>query len=85
MNWIDAPVLKTYMLRKGELAYVDSITEFGVFSLVLADSRTQKIYFTHVDGLLPRTKQANSNEGGCNRGFAVVDHVLVVDADVNEL
>lgn len=38
MKWIDAPILKTHMLRKGELSYVDSITELGVFSFVLADS-----------------------------------------------
>lgn len=45
MRWIDAPVMKTYMLRKGELAYVDSITELGVFSLVLADSRAGKVWY----------------------------------------
>lgn len=45
MRWIDAPVMKTYMLRKGELAYVDSITELGVFSLVLADSSAGKVWY----------------------------------------
>ena len=39
----------------------------------------------HVDGLLPRTKQADCNEGGINAGFAVMDTLLVVDEDASEL
>lgn len=86
MEIIDAPILKTYMLRKGNLAYVDSITELGVFSMVIANSKTGEIIFNEVDGLLPRTKQADCNEGGVNAGFAVIDTMLPIDdISVSEL
>lgn len=85
MRFIKSPILKTYMLRMGQLTYTDSITELGVFSLVLANSKTGEILLNEVDGLLPRTKQANCNEGGVNAGFAVVDHILPVDLSVSEL
>jgi len=81
MDMIKAPVLKTLMLRKNELKFINSITEIGVFSLFIGDSRTGQIYLNEVDGLLPRTKQA----GGVNAGFAVVDNLLIVDADPSEL
>ena len=38
MEMIFTPILKTYMLRRGELKYIDSVTELGVFSLVIANS-----------------------------------------------
>ena len=79
MKLIKTPILKTLMLRKGKLTYTSSKTELGIFSLVIANSLTGEIYLNHVDGLLPRTKQADSNEGGVNAGFAVVDHPIVVD------
>lgn len=85
MEMIDAPVLKTYMLRKGELKYVNSITELGVFSLVIANSKTGEIMFNEVDGLLPRTKQADCNEGGVNAGFAVIDTMVLVDSTAADL
>lgn len=78
MEIINAPVLKTLMIRKGELKFEDSINELGFFSLVIANSHTGEIYLNRVDGLLPRTKTANSNEGGVNAGFAVVDHPVIV-------
>jgi hypothetical protein len=85
MDMIDAPVLQTLMLRKGELKFVKSITEIGVFSLFIGNSQTGEIMLNHVDGLLPRTKQADCNEGGINAGFAVMDTLLVVDQDASEL
>lgn len=56
MDMIDAPILKTLMLRKGELKFVNSITEIGVFSLFIGNSQTGEILLNAVDGLLPRTK-----------------------------
>jgi hypothetical protein len=85
MDMIKAPVLKTLMLRKNELKFINSITEIGVFSLFIGDSKTGQIYLNEVDGLLPRTKQADCDEGGVNAGFAVVDNLLIVDADPSEL
>jgi glutathione synthase len=85
MDMINAPVLKTLMLRKQELKFIDSITEIGVFSLFIGNSQTGEIILNHVDGLLPRTKQADCNEGGINAGFAVMDTLLVVDQDASEL
>ena len=56
MEKIDAPVLQTYMIRKGKLSYTSSITELGVFSLLISNSATGEIILNEVDGLLPRTK-----------------------------
>lgn len=69
------------MLRKGQLKYENSITELGIFSLVISNSQTGEIFLNEVDGLLPRTKQADCDEGGVNAGFAVIDHLLLVDAE----
>jgi hypothetical protein len=38
MEMIDTPILKTWMLRKGELKFVNSITELGIFSLCISNS-----------------------------------------------
>ena len=78
MEIINTPILKTLMLRKGKLNYQSSINELGVFSLVIANAQSGEIYLNQVDGLLPRTKEAQSNEGGVNAGFAVVDHPIIV-------
>jgi hypothetical protein len=56
MEKIDAPVLKTYMIRKGKISYTPSITELGIFSFLISNARTGEIIINEVDGLLPRTK-----------------------------
>ena len=85
MTKIDAPVLQTYMIRKGKLTYTPSITELGIFSFFISNSITGEIILNEVDGLLPRTKQADCNEGGVNAGFAVIDHLLLTDCEVKDL
>lgn len=37
MKMIDTPVLKTLMLRRGKLEYVETMTELGVFSMVICN------------------------------------------------
>lgn len=64
---------------------VKSITEIGIFSFVIANSETGEVMLNKVDGLLPRTKQADCNEGGINAGFAVMDHLIIVDGTVADL
>lgn len=85
MEKIDAPVLQTYMVRKGKLTYTPSITELGIFSFLISNSQTGQVYLNQVDGLLPRTKQADCDEGGVSVGFAVIDHILLTDCEVNDL
>lgn len=85
MDMINAPVMQTLMLRRGELKLVKSITEIGVFSFVIANSATGEVVLNKVDGLLPRTKQADCNEGGINAGYAVMDHLIIVDGTVADL
>ena len=86
MGIINTPVLKTLMLRKGKLNFQNSINELGIFSLVIANAHSGEIHLNKVDGLLPRTKEASSNEGGVNAGFAVVDHpVIVSEKDAKQL
>ncbi len=85
MEKIDTPILQTYMVRKGKISYTPSITELGVFSFLISNSQTGEILLNVVDGLLPRTKQADCDEGGVNAGFAVIDHLLLVDCEVKDL
>ena len=83
MEKIRAPKIKHYMLRAGRAKYLDTITEYGIFSNVLARNRGQgqepEILDNEVFGLLIRTKDASCNEGGVNSGFAVMDHVKLYD------
>ena len=85
MEKIDAPVLRTYMIRKGKISYTPSITELGIFSFLISNAQTGEIILNEVDGLLPRTKQADCDEGGVNAGFAVIDHLLLTDCEVKDL
>jgi glutathione synthase len=73
------------MIRKGKISYTPSITELGIFSLLLANAKTGEIILNQVDGLLPRTKQADCDEGGVTAGFAVIDHLLLTDCEVQDL
>jgi hypothetical protein len=82
MEKIDAPVLKTYMIRRGKISYTPSITELGIFSFLISNAQTGEVLFNEVDGLLPRTKQADCDEGGVNAGFAVIDHLILTDCEV---
>jgi Eukaryotic glutathione synthase, ATP binding domain len=85
MEKIDAPVLQTYMIRKGKISYTPSITELGIFSFLISNAITGEIILNEVDGLLPRTKQADCEEGGVNAGFAVIDHLMLIDDEVKDL
>lgn len=84
MEKIDAPVIKSYMLRKCQASYRDSISEFGIYSCLFARNRGEdelsEIIENDLFGVLMRTKGAECNEGGVNAGFAVVDSPMLVDA-----
>jgi len=43
MEKIDAPILQTYMIRKGKISYTPSITELGIFSFLISDALSGEI------------------------------------------
>jgi len=43
MEKIDAPILQTYMIRKGKISYTPSITELGIFSFLILDALSGEI------------------------------------------
>ncbi len=86
MEKINAPEVKTHMLKNGKILYCSGITEIGIYSFVVANSATGQILENEVNGCLARTKVSNCNEGGVSAGFAVIDHLYPVDMpDVSKL
>jgi len=79
MNKIKAPEIDTHMLKNGKILYAKAITEIGIYSFILTNSRTGQILENEANGCLTRTKGADCNEGGVAAGYAVIDHLYPVD------
>ena len=73
MERINPPEIKAYMLRKGQFLEAQTLSELGIFSSVFIDSSIRTILENKTFGRLLRTKGKDSNEGGVNAGFAVID------------
>ena len=72
------------MVRFGEVGTHKSLTEAGFFSVLFVkndreNKDNQEILLNYPTGTLVRTKMSHANEGGYNKGFAVVDDPIVVD------
>lgn len=86
MEKINAPEVKTHMLKNGEILYCSAITEIGIYSFIVTNSKTGQILENEANGCLARTKAADCNEGGVVAGFAVIDHLYPVDMpDISKL
>ena len=78
MERIRPPMIQAHMLKDGKLMKMMSLSEIGVFSCLIIDSKKVAsgedfILCNKNFGTLMRTKGSHSNEGGVNAGFAVID------------
>lgn len=67
------------MLRQGKLIESETLSELGIFSSVFINSAKHEVLENVTIGRLLRTKGKDSNEGGVNAGFAVIDSPMIVD------
>ena len=72
------------MIRLGQLLRVSSMSEVGFFSNIIvrnnrADPSQQEVLVNETFGTLVRTKGSHCNEGGVAAGYAVIDHLRVVE------
>ena len=81
MERINPPEVKAFMLRNGQVLEGDTISELGIFSNIFIDTTQVDSLEGKILGRLLRTKGKESNEGGVNLGFAVIDTPLLIDQD----
>lgn len=80
MERITPPTVEAYMLRRGKLTIKESVSELGIFSSVFIDTtRDDPVIDNKTIGLLHRTKGVESDEGGINTGFSVIDQPYLVE------
>lgn len=79
MERITPPEIKAYMLRNGEVLLGETLSELGIFSSVFIDTTKAEPLENQTFGRLLRTKAKDSNEGGVNAGFAVIDQPFVTE------
>mmetsp|Transcript_41474 Transcript_41474/g.39900 ORF Transcript_41474/g.39900 Transcript_41474/m.39900 type:complete len:94 (-) Transcript_41474:6-287(-) len=86
MERINPPEINQYMVRNGELYQYESLSELGIFSLILIDPAQNDPLEYNTVGKLIRTKGKQSNEGGVNAGYAFVDTPFLVEGqDLNNI
>ena len=73
MERINTPEVKAFMLRNGKVLEALTCSELGVFSSVMFDIQKDTMLENRLLGLLFRTKGIQSNEGGVNSGYSVID------------
>lgn len=71
-----------YHVKEGEASLRPSSSEIGFYSSVLYNAETQQMIHREDIGILVRTKESSSNEGGVSAGFAVLDSPIVVERSV---
>ncbi|PVV00654.1 hypothetical protein BB560_004960 [Smittium megazygosporum] len=77
MELINSPISSSLFLRNGAIEKVNSISELGVYGVLLADG--EKILYNQTGGHLLRSKSQGTNEGGVASGFAVLDSPCLID------
>jgi len=74
MERIFPPAIQAHMLRRGQLKTCLSYSELGIYSSVIIDTTLDDIMIENLTyGRLLRTKSTESDEGGINTGFSVID------------
>ena len=71
-----------YHVKEGKASLRPSSSEIGFYSSVLYNAKTQQMIHQENVGILVRTKESSSNEGGVSAGFAVLDSPIVVEHSV---
>jgi len=79
MERINTPEVKAFMLRNGKVSEALTCSELGVFSSVMFDIQKDTMLENRLLGLLFRTKSIQSNEGGVNSGYSVIDQPFVTE------
>ena len=89
MERIEPPRIKAWMLKDGKLNSMMSLSEIGIYSCIIMDSKNQSdesfFKINESFGTLMRTKGSHSNEGGVNAGFAVIDQPILFDATADQI
>ena len=75
MERINPPMIKSWMMKNGEIHEGVRLSELGLFSFLMIDTSKQDdmLMYNENFGTLMRTKGSHSNEGGVNAGFEVID------------
>jgi glutathione synthase len=82
MERITPPIYyPTYMLRRGTLTKQQTVSELGIYSSVIIDISNTELLENRVIGRLLRTKGVQSDEGGINTGYSVIDQPYLVEWD----
>ncbi len=68
MQRINPPEIDAYMVRGCQIVKRATLSELGIYSTLLLDSKAQKILDCTNLGSLLRTKATDTNEGGVNSG-----------------
>jgi glutathione synthetase len=72
-------------LVHGQLRVRRVVTEFGLFTYTLSNSRTGQVALNRTGGHLLRTKGKDTREGGVSSGHAMIDSCVLTDSDTGEL
>ncbi|KAJ9512241.1 hypothetical protein QJQ45_012796 [Haematococcus lacustris] len=81
MQKILPPPQRSVLVRAGQWAEADTLSELGVYGVFLR--RGDQVLLNAEAGHLVRTKRADSNEGGVAAGFAVLDSPRLVCFDLD--
>ena len=81
MERIFPPEIKAQMLRRGKLTVTETHSEIGIYSSVFVDISKSEDYILEnkTYGRLLRTKGTESDEGGINTGFSVIDQPFLIE------
>ena len=81
MERINPPMIKSWMLKDGDIHEVESLSELGLYSMLMIDTSKEDkddvLLYNENFGTLMRTKGSHANEGGVNAGFAVIDQPIL--------
>jgi len=77
MHKIRPPAQRSVLVRNGEWAEADTLSELGIYGTFLR--RGKEVLLNEEVGHLVRTKRSDSNEGGVAAGFAVLDSPYLHD------
>lgn len=67
------------MLKKQQLTETMTVSELGIYSSVFIDTSSKEILENWTYGRLLRTKSVESDEGGINTGFSVIDQPWLIE------
>ena len=85
MERISPPEIKAYMMRRGQLREGLTVSELGIYSSVFIDTNKPDLLENRTFGRLMRTKGIESDEGGINTGFSVINQPWLISVSDSDL